>query len=63
MPGVSSVQMFGERAHARLSASAADGASRLRRTLEAAGLNVTSVRPVGASLEDVFIARLSEERS
>jgi ABC-2 type transport system ATP-binding protein len=63
MPGVSSVQMFGERAHARLAAGGADETSRLHRTLEAAGLHVESVRPVNASLEDVFIARLSGDRS
>jgi ABC-2 type transport system ATP-binding protein len=63
LPGVSSVQMFGERAHARLDNGGADATSRLRRALETAGLQVESLRPVTASLEDVFIARLGEERS
>ena len=46
-----------------LAAAAADQEAILRRTLEAAGLRVESVRPVTASLEEVFIARLGEERS
>jgi ABC-2 type transport system ATP-binding protein len=63
LPGVNGVQMFGERVHARLAAGAADETAMLRRSLEAAGLQVESVRPVTASLEDVFIARLGEDRS
>jgi ABC-2 type transport system ATP-binding protein len=63
LPDVTSVQMFGERAHARLAAAAAAETTTLRGALEAAGLQVESIRPVTASLEDVFIARLGEERS
>jgi hypothetical protein len=33
--------------------------SDLRGRLDAAGLTIESVRPIAASLEDVFIARLS----
>jgi hypothetical protein len=54
--------MFGERAHIRLD-HADDGAPEwLAARLQAAGLSVESVRPIPMSLEDVFIARLSEAR-
>ena len=62
-PRVVSVEMFGERAHVRLDDVDADAPAWLTRTLEAADLRVESVRPVAASLEDVFIARLGEGRS
>jgi ABC-2 type transport system ATP-binding protein len=63
--GVFDVQMFGERAHVRLDAAvtpatAADGAAWLNQRLRAAGLRIDSIRPVAASLEDVFIAKLAE---
>ena len=60
---VSSVEMFGERAHVRLVKSDDKAAERVASALEAAGLTVQSVRPIATSLEDVFIARLSEARS
>ena len=60
LPGVSDVQMFGERAHVRL---APHRAMDLASALAAQGLVVDSVRPIAASLEDVFIARLGEARS
>jgi ABC-2 type transport system ATP-binding protein len=60
VPGVSDVQMFGERAHVRLIADEGDAANRLTAALRVAGLAVASVRPVPTSLEDVFIARLDE---
>jgi ABC-2 type transport system ATP-binding protein len=60
LPGVAGVQMFGERAHVRL---APDRAIDLASALAAQGLEVHSVRPIAASLEDVFIARLAEARS
>jgi ABC-2 type transport system ATP-binding protein len=60
---VSSVEMFGERAHVRLVKSDDKAAERIASALEAAGLTVQSVRPIATSLEDVFIARLSEARS
>jgi ABC-2 type transport system ATP-binding protein len=60
---VASVQMFGERAHVRLRPGATvaveEAAARLRR----AAVDVTSVRPVVPSLEDVFVARLGEAES
>jgi ABC-2 type transport system ATP-binding protein len=56
LPGVTSVQLFGERIHARL----AEGheVERLASALRAGGLTVESLRTVATSLEDVFIARL-----
>jgi ABC-2 type transport system ATP-binding protein len=57
LAGVADVQLFGERAHVRLDIGAgADAADRIRHALEiGAGLTVTGVRPIDASLEDVFI--------
>jgi len=52
--------MFGERAHVRLDRADANDAHLLASTLTGAGLAVASVRPIPASLEDVFIARLGE---
>jgi ABC-2 type transport system ATP-binding protein len=63
MADVSSVEMFGERAHVRLVRSDDKAAERLASALQSAGLTVESVRPIATSLEDVFIARLSEARS
>ena len=63
MPGVSSVEMFGERAHVRLVESDGQAAERIVSALAAAGLGAESVRPIATSLEDVFIARLSEAGS
>jgi ABC-2 type transport system ATP-binding protein len=60
LPGIAEVQMFGERAHVRLSAPADDAAHRLERQLAAAHVPVESIRPIAASLEDVFIGRLGE---
>jgi ABC-2 type transport system ATP-binding protein len=58
--GVSDVQMFGERAHVLMDRADATVAERLASELAAAGLTVASVRPLAASLEDVFIARLRQ---
>ena len=55
LPGVEDVQAFGERAHVRVSGSGAERAASIRSGLEQRGIQVTSVRPVAASLEDVFI--------
>jgi ABC-2 type transport system ATP-binding protein len=63
LPHVSSVQMFGERAHVRLDEDGRASADDLKRDLQDAGLVVESVRPVATSLEDVFIARLGGEQS
>jgi ABC-2 type transport system ATP-binding protein len=60
IPGVDSVQMFGERAHVRMASGDENGAARLSDALRAAGLEAATVRPVTASLEDIFVARLGE---
>jgi len=61
LPGVVDVQLFGERAHARLvhDSPLAD-ADRLTAELTRAGVVPESVRRVPTSLEDVFIARVTE---
>ena len=63
MPGVLGVQLFGERAHVRFDPAVIRDADELSARLGASGLQGASVRPVPASLEDVFIARLDEARS
>jgi ABC-2 type transport system ATP-binding protein len=60
--GVTDVQQFGERVHARLDdRSPLADAGRMATALKEAGLVVESVRRVPASLEDVFIARIEKE--
>jgi ABC-2 type transport system ATP-binding protein len=54
VPGVHDLEAFGERLHFRL-----DGPTdAVRAALAAAGVVVTELRPVRASLEDVFLARI-----
>ena len=60
LPGVHDVQMFGERAHVRLDREDAVAVEALTKRLTDAGVEVTGVRPIATSLEDVFIARLQE---
>ena len=62
-PDVADVQVFGERAHVRLKNTPANAADLVERHLQGAGVAVTSVRQVPASLEDVFVARLGETAS
>jgi ABC-2 type transport system ATP-binding protein len=61
-PGVSEVEVFGERLHASLPDEGLDGAeaaaARLAERLLEAGLLVQSARPAIPSLEDVFIGRI-----
>jgi ABC-2 type transport system ATP-binding protein len=59
-PGVTDVQRFGERIHVRLSAGADGVAEQLAARLSAGGVAVTSARRIPASLEDVFIGRVTE---
>jgi ABC-2 type transport system ATP-binding protein len=60
LPGVVDVQLFGERAHARLAPdSPLAEADRLTAELTRAGVVPESVRHVPTSLEDVFIARVT----
>jgi len=63
LPAVASVQTFGERAHVRLEEPPADAADLLARELRGAGVEVTAVRQVPPSLEDVFVTRLGETQS
>jgi ABC-2 type transport system ATP-binding protein len=59
-PQLSGVQEFGERLHVRThKGTGVDAAHRIRQQLEAANLHVTTVRPIPASLEDVFIERVT----
>ena len=60
IPGVTDVQMFGERAHVLMERADAAAADLLTSSLARAGLAAASVRPLAASLEDVFIARLHQ---
>ena len=63
LPGVADVQTFGERAHVRVIDAPTDAAAQLTRHLTDAGVHVTLVRQVSASLEDVFVSRLGETPS
>jgi ABC-2 type transport system ATP-binding protein len=53
--GVRDLEAFGERLHFRL---AAGGEPAVRAALDVAGVAVEDLRPVRASLEDVFLARI-----
>src|SRR3954471_848549 len=55
VPGVRDVQSFGDRAHVRAAGDARALAGGVRQALTDAGIGVLDVRPIGASLEDVFI--------
>jgi ABC-2 type transport system ATP-binding protein len=59
--GVADVQPFGDRAHVRLAGiSQAAGVEAITAALAAARIAVTSVRPIVASLEDVFIELITQ---
>jgi ABC-2 type transport system ATP-binding protein len=62
IPGVDDAQVFGERVHVRLHDTAEDAVSRFVAALEGTPLERATVRTVPASLEDVFIAQLAEDR-
>jgi len=56
MHGILDVQSFGDRAHVRVAAGqAAAVTATMTRELEALGFKGISIRPIAASLEDVFI--------
>ena len=55
------VQSFGQRAHVRFAAASAGAGPSLRSALERQGIGVTSIRPIAASLEDVFIGMLGRD--
>lgn len=63
IPGIADVQSFGDRAHVRISG---DGSTLspgdIVEALERAGLPGASVRPIAASLEDVFIDLITTTR-
>jgi ABC-2 type transport system ATP-binding protein len=61
LEGVSSAQVFGERIHVTLDDMSAAGIQRFASALRATGLEDAPFRLVTPSLEDVFIARLSEQ--
>jgi ABC-2 type transport system ATP-binding protein len=56
-PGVTSVHLFGARAHVKVESPAPNTPDRLKETLAAAGLTASSLREIAPALEDVFIAR------
>jgi ABC-2 type transport system ATP-binding protein len=58
-PGVRRVAVFGDQIHVSV-ADAADAAPTVRRALQSEGFAVASIEPVEPSMEDVFIARISE---
>jgi ABC-2 type transport system ATP-binding protein len=60
LPGVTDVQMFGERAHVMVGDEGAAAGEVLAGGLKAAGIDVVSIRRVPSSLEDVFVRRLGE---
>jgi ABC-2 type transport system ATP-binding protein len=63
IPGVADVQVFGDRAHVRfLETDAQSAADAVVAALTRAGLRPLSVRPVPASLEDVFIDLITGTR-
>jgi ABC-2 type transport system ATP-binding protein len=63
VPGVVDVQSFGDRAHVRLAGSiATEGVHAIEAALTAGGLRVIEIRPIDASLEDVFIERIGAAR-
>lgn len=63
VPGVVDVQSFGDRAHVRASGDARALGGAVRAALAAAGLRAIDVRPIGASLEDVFIDLITGSRT
>jgi ABC-2 type transport system ATP-binding protein len=61
-PGLSGVQVFGDRLHVWLrDADATAAAERLRHIAESAALTTTGLRPIVPSLEDVFINLLDPD--
>ncbi len=63
LPGVEDVQVFGERAHVRVSGTGAERVASIRSGLEEKGIAVITVRAVAASLEDVFIELITPKEA
>jgi ABC-2 type transport system ATP-binding protein len=61
LPGVSDVQVFGERLHLTLDSESDDAVDALARQMAATPLAGASMRAVPPSLEDVFIATLARK--
>jgi ABC-2 type transport system ATP-binding protein len=60
LPDVADVQTFGDRAHLRIvGGEARSSAAAIQQSLERAGMQGVTVRPIAASLEDVFIDLIS----
>jgi ABC-2 type transport system ATP-binding protein len=60
LPDVADVQTFGDRAHLRIvGGEARSSAAVIQQSLERAGIQGVIVRPIAASLEDVFIDLIS----
>ncbi len=60
IPGIADVQSFGDRAHVRVRDQRTDGAaSAIAQAIERSGASGVAVRPISASLEDVFIDLIS----
>jgi hypothetical protein len=55
VPGVMDVQPFGDRAHVRIAPGAQGIDHAIEQALRAEGIRAIGVRPIAASLEDVFI--------
>ncbi len=62
-PDIAAVQMFGERAHVRMHPGVVTDAAALADRLRTGAAEVSSVRPIVPSLEDVFVARLGSGHS
>jgi ABC-2 type transport system ATP-binding protein len=63
IPGVLDVQPFGDRAHVRLrGVTLAEGMRAIEAALAARGMQRISIRPIAASLEDVFIELIGASR-
>jgi ABC-2 type transport system ATP-binding protein len=61
--GVENVQPFGDRAHVRVTAGAQAAVMRdIEAALRAAGIGGVNIRPIAASLEDVFIDLITGHR-
>jgi ABC-2 type transport system ATP-binding protein len=58
VPGVRDAQVFGDRAHVLYDGVPAEAVAVIRDALVREGIAVGSVRPIGATLEDVFIGML-----
>ena len=64
VPGVEAVQPFGDRAHVRMAPGARDTVMpAIESALGRAGIGAVSIRPIAASLEDVFIDLITGQRT